>query len=159
MDIDGPKLSKRRIGEVSLDICRVFFAGQAPVLFQMPKPIDEATPTEAHIYTGFELVFSDEFEVEGKTFWPGEFCFILLTHAPPCFSNRRLGFFLMACCALYSILIVLSWFPRHGSFNMSRAFCVISILASSDAFFFLLVSYDMMWFHSCMGTFHGQWGL
>jgi beta-glucan synthesis-associated protein KRE6 len=48
-------------------------AGQAPVLFQMPEPIDEATPKEAHNRTGFdrneyELVFSDEFEVEGRTF-------------------------------------------------------------------------------------------
>jgi amino acid transporter len=51
----------------------LFFAGQAPVLFQMPEPIDEATPKEAHSCTGFdgneyELVFSDEFEVEGGRF-------------------------------------------------------------------------------------------
>lgn len=56
----------------------LFFAGQAPVLFQMPEPIDEATPKDAHSRTGFdgneyELVFSDEFEIEGRTFWPGEF--------------------------------------------------------------------------------------
>ncbi|KIM38469.1 glycoside hydrolase family 16 protein [Hebeloma cylindrosporum] len=56
---------------------RVNATGQAPVLFQMPEPIDEATPKEARSRTGFdgneyELVFSDEFEVEGRTFWPGD---------------------------------------------------------------------------------------
>jgi hypothetical protein len=49
----------------------LFLAGQAPVLFQMAEPIGEATPKEAHSCTGFdgnehELVFSDEFEVEGR---------------------------------------------------------------------------------------------
>jgi beta-glucanase (GH16 family) len=59
-----------------------FFAGQAPVLFQMPEPIDEATPKEARSRTGFdgneyELVFSDEFELDGRTFWPGELFYLL----------------------------------------------------------------------------------
>ena len=44
----------------------LFLAGQALVLFQMPEPIDGATPKEAHSRTGFdgneyELVFSGEF--------------------------------------------------------------------------------------------------
>jgi hypothetical protein len=44
----------------------------------MPEAIDEATPKEAHSRTVFdgneyELVFSDMFEIEGRTFWPGEF--------------------------------------------------------------------------------------
>lgn len=40
--------------------------------------IDVDTPTSAHTYTSFadssqwQLVFSDEFEVEGRTFWPGD---------------------------------------------------------------------------------------
>jgi hypothetical protein len=74
----------------------LFLVGQAPVLFQMPEPIDEATPKEAHTRTGFdgneyELVFSDEFEVDGRTFYPGEFylflfhvfllCFLLSFHS------------------------------------------------------------------------------
>jgi len=51
--------------------------GQAPVLCQMPELIGEAMLKKARSGTGFpgnehELVFSDESEVEGKTFWPGE---------------------------------------------------------------------------------------
>jgi hypothetical protein len=39
----------------------------------MPEPIDKATPEEAHSRTGidgieYELVFSDEFEVDRRTF-------------------------------------------------------------------------------------------
>lgn len=40
--------------------------------------IDEDTPQEAWTYTSlqtgesWELVFSDEFEVDGRTFWPGD---------------------------------------------------------------------------------------
>lgn len=40
--------------------------------------IDVDTPSSAHTYTSFadssqwQLVFSDEFEVEGRTFWPGD---------------------------------------------------------------------------------------
>ena len=50
----------------------------------MPEPIDEATPKDARTRTGFdgneyELVFSDEFEVEGRTFWPGEFFTIIIS--------------------------------------------------------------------------------
>ena len=46
----------------------LFFAGQALFLFQMPEPIDEATPKEAHSRTSFggneyELVFSTMFEI------------------------------------------------------------------------------------------------
>lgn len=44
---------------------------------QMPTPIDPATPSAALTRTGFdgedyELVFSDEFELDGRTFWPGD---------------------------------------------------------------------------------------
>lgn len=56
---------------------RINATGQAPVLFQMPDLIDAATPNSAKIRTGFdgqeyELVFSDEFEVDGRTFYPGD---------------------------------------------------------------------------------------
>jgi hypothetical protein len=50
--------------------------GQAPVLFQMPDLIDAETPADARSRTGFdgqdyELVFSDEFNVPGRSFYPG----------------------------------------------------------------------------------------
>ena len=59
-----------------------FLAGQAFVLFQMPEPIDETTPKEAHDHMGFdeneyELVFLDEFDVDGRTFWHGGFFLFL----------------------------------------------------------------------------------
>ncbi|EGN94554.1 glycoside hydrolase family 16 protein [Serpula lacrymans var. lacrymans S7.3] len=51
--------------------------GQAPLLIQLPRLIDPDTPTSAKSRTGFdgneyELVFSDEFELDGRTFWPGD---------------------------------------------------------------------------------------
>ncbi|KAF7977403.1 hypothetical protein HWV62_4035 [Athelia sp. TMB] len=56
---------------------RINGTGQAPVLFQMPELIDKDTPDSAKSRTGFdgeeyELVFSDEFETDGRTFWPGD---------------------------------------------------------------------------------------
>ncbi|KAF9443205.1 glycoside hydrolase family 16 protein [Macrolepiota fuliginosa MF-IS2] len=56
---------------------RVNNTGQTPVLFQMPEPIDADTPQEAHTRTGFDgqeydLVFSDEFTKDGRTFYPGD---------------------------------------------------------------------------------------
>ena len=53
------------------------FAGQSPVLFQMPEIIDAETPASARTHTGtdgsqYELVFSDEFTLDGRTFYPGE---------------------------------------------------------------------------------------
>jgi len=53
---------------------RDLFAGQAPILFQIPEPIDESMPKEVHSRTSFdgseyELVFSDEFEVEDIFTW------------------------------------------------------------------------------------------
>ena len=43
----------------------------------MPELIDVATPDSAKTRTGFDgqeydLVFSDEFEVDGRTFYPGD---------------------------------------------------------------------------------------
>jgi beta-glucan synthesis-associated protein KRE6 len=51
------------------------FPAQAPVLFQMPDLIDTDTPQNARTRTGFDgveydLVFSDEFNVDGRTFYP-----------------------------------------------------------------------------------------
>ncbi|KAG5337576.1 hypothetical protein J132_01609 [Termitomyces sp. J132] len=56
---------------------RINATGQAPVLFQMPDLIDIRTPDDAKQRTGFDghqydLVFSDEFEVEGRSFYPGD---------------------------------------------------------------------------------------
>jgi len=50
--------------------------GQAAVLAGMPKLIDPDTPKDVYTRTGFdgqeyELVFSDEFNLEGRTFFPG----------------------------------------------------------------------------------------
>ncbi|CAA7270511.1 unnamed protein product [Cyclocybe aegerita] len=56
---------------------RINATGQAPVLFQMPEVIDPETPPSAMTRTGFdgqeyELVFSDEFNTDGRTFYPGD---------------------------------------------------------------------------------------
>jgi len=56
---------------------RINSTGQTPVFFQMPTLIDTATPDSAKTRTGFdnqeyELVFSDEFNVDGRTFYPGD---------------------------------------------------------------------------------------
>ncbi|KAH9919444.1 beta-glucan synthesis-associated [Epithele typhae] len=45
--------------------------------FKIPKPIDDDTPEDAKSRTGFdgeqyELVFSDEFNLDGRTFFPGD---------------------------------------------------------------------------------------
>ncbi|GAA5823315.1 hypothetical protein JCM11251_007563 [Rhodosporidiobolus azoricus] len=51
--------------------------GQVPEIPGLPTMIDKATPKEALTKTGYDgkkyvLQFSDEFEVEGRTFWPGD---------------------------------------------------------------------------------------
>ncbi|KDR79505.1 hypothetical protein GALMADRAFT_1243340 [Galerina marginata CBS 339.88] len=56
---------------------RINSTGQAPVLFQMPDLIDTDTPDSAKSRTGFdgkqyELVFSDEFNIAGRSFYPGD---------------------------------------------------------------------------------------
>ncbi|KAJ2934244.1 hypothetical protein H1R20_g2843, partial [Candolleomyces eurysporus] len=56
---------------------RINATGQAPILFQMPQLIDPDTPQTARSRTGFDgeeytLVFSDEFNVEGRSFYPGD---------------------------------------------------------------------------------------
>lgn len=56
---------------------RINATGQAPSLIQLPQVIDPDTPKEALTRTGFdgqpyELVFSDEFNLDGRTFYPGD---------------------------------------------------------------------------------------
>ncbi|KAF8066469.1 beta-glucan synthesis-associated protein-domain-containing protein [Lyophyllum atratum] len=56
---------------------RINATGQAPVLFQMPDLIDTETPDAAKTRAGYdgheyELVFSDEFNTDGRTFYPGD---------------------------------------------------------------------------------------
>jgi len=56
---------------------RINATGQAPSLIQLPQVIDPDTPQDALTRTGFdgqsyELVFSDEFNTDGRTFYPGD---------------------------------------------------------------------------------------
>ncbi|KAJ7068600.1 beta-glucan synthesis-associated [Mycena amicta] len=51
--------------------------GQVPVLVNLPTLVDPATPSDVLTRKGFDgesysLVFSDEFEVDGRTFYPGD---------------------------------------------------------------------------------------
>ncbi|GAA6011375.1 hypothetical protein JCM10207_008318 [Rhodosporidiobolus poonsookiae] len=51
--------------------------GQVPQIENLPTLIDADTPMSAYTRTGFdgeeyELVFSDEFNTPGRTFWPGD---------------------------------------------------------------------------------------
>ncbi|WVQ79795.1 hypothetical protein IAT38_001895 [Cryptococcus sp. DSM 104549] len=52
-------------------------SGQVPMISNFPTPIDRDTPEDKYQRTGFDgeeynLVFSDEFEKEGRTFFPGD---------------------------------------------------------------------------------------
>jgi hypothetical protein len=52
-------------------------SGQIPDLPGLPSLIDAHTPSPAHTRTGsdgntYDLVFSDEFNVDGRTFYPGD---------------------------------------------------------------------------------------
>ncbi|BGP18552.1 hypothetical protein JCM10213v2_006618 [Rhodosporidiobolus nylandii] len=52
-------------------------SGMVPDIPNLPSLIDKDTPSSALTRTGFDgkkyvLVFSDEFETEGRTFWPGD---------------------------------------------------------------------------------------
>lgn len=51
--------------------------GQIPFIANFPDPIDADTPQNVRTRTGFDgqtynLVFSDEFNKDGRTFWPGD---------------------------------------------------------------------------------------
>lgn len=52
-------------------------SGQVPAIPGLPSLVDKDTPSSAMSRTGFDghdynLVFSDEFEEDGRTFWPGD---------------------------------------------------------------------------------------
>lgn len=52
-------------------------SGQVPVLQGLPSLIDPDTPKDSQTRTGYDgkkynLVFSDEFNHDGRTFWPGD---------------------------------------------------------------------------------------
>ncbi|THH28900.1 hypothetical protein EUX98_g5283 [Antrodiella citrinella] len=56
---------------------RINATGQAPVLINLPQIIDPDTPSDAKQRTGndgqaYNLVFSDEFNTDGRTFYPGD---------------------------------------------------------------------------------------
>jgi hypothetical protein len=56
---------------------RINSTGQAPALIGLPQLVDPDTPESAKTRTGidgfeYELVFSDEFEQEGRSFYPGD---------------------------------------------------------------------------------------
>ena len=51
--------------------------GQIPSLSLLPSPIDPVTSPELYTRTGFDgqeyqLIFSDEFETPGRSFYPGD---------------------------------------------------------------------------------------
>ncbi|KAH9837168.1 beta-glucan synthesis-associated [Rhodofomes roseus] len=70
------KKSQSRAGGFNLG--GVNASGQIPSLIGNYGMVDKHTPTEARTKTDYvngktlELIFSDEFEVEGRTFWPGD---------------------------------------------------------------------------------------
>lgn len=52
-------------------------SGQVPIIAGLPLLVDKDTPEDARSRIGFDgetynLVFSDEFGTEGRTFWPGD---------------------------------------------------------------------------------------
>ncbi|KAK0483237.1 glycoside hydrolase family 16 protein [Armillaria novae-zelandiae] len=69
--------STRSHNEAVISNVQVNGSGQAPVLFQMPSLIDPDTPSDVRKRTGYDgedytLVFSDEFNRDGRTFHPGD---------------------------------------------------------------------------------------
>lgn len=61
---------------VGFNIGGINGTGQVPDL-RVPKLIDDDTPSDAHTHTGsdgkkYQLVFSDEFSVDGRSFYPGD---------------------------------------------------------------------------------------
>ena len=75
--------------------------------FQMPDMIDSETPKSAMTRTGFdgqdyELVFSDEFNTPGRTFYPGAYFYFLswpsMSPFPIFFSFIFRHFSSLHCC-------------------------------------------------------------
>ncbi|KAJ7830201.1 glycoside hydrolase family 16 protein [Mycena leptocephala] len=66
----GPQIKGFNLGGIN-------GTGQVPLLTKFPLLIDPDTPASAYTYTGddgktLDLVFSDEFNVDGRTFYPGD---------------------------------------------------------------------------------------
>ncbi|QRW00570.1 glycoside hydrolase family 16 protein [Ceratobasidium sp. AG-Ba] len=69
--------TKRPIYRGGYNLGGINATGQVPDLPNLPSLIDKDTPQSAKTRTGFDgqkynLVFSDEFETEGRTFYPGD---------------------------------------------------------------------------------------
>ncbi|KAJ7611703.1 glycoside hydrolase family 16 protein [Roridomyces roridus] len=66
----GPKVVGFNLGGIN-------GSGQVPELTNFPSMIDQETPSSAYTYHGtdgkkYNLVFSDEFNVDGRSFYPGD---------------------------------------------------------------------------------------
>ncbi|KAJ6546811.1 glycoside hydrolase family 16 protein [Mycena capillaripes] len=62
---------------VGFNIGGINGTGQVPELTKFPKLIDDDTPSDAYTHSGtdgkkYQLVFSDEFNIEGRSFYPGD---------------------------------------------------------------------------------------
>jgi hypothetical protein len=72
------EITKRRLdSNGAWNLGGINASGQVPNIPNLPSLIDAYTPMAARTRTGYDgqsydLVFSDEFEVEGRTFWPGD---------------------------------------------------------------------------------------
>jgi len=110
---------------------RDLFAGQAPILFQMPEPIDEATPKEVHSRASFdgneyELVFSDEFEVEDILTWCvlfHSFVFFISFFVFSSFSSFLAVMTIQRNQDLRTVSLVFSRSHVHDSIASSPNFC------------------------------------
>src|SRR5258708_1454346 len=68
----------RQVFISSHHVTNTYLDHKIPTMTNNYELIDVDTPSSAHTYTSFadssqwQLVFSDEFEVENRTFWPGD---------------------------------------------------------------------------------------
>ena len=70
-------LRKHQLEAIGFNLGGINGTGQVPYLPNIPSLIDPQTPTSAFTRTGsdgktYQLVFSDEFNTDGRTFWPGD---------------------------------------------------------------------------------------
>jgi beta-glucanase (GH16 family) len=71
------EFDKRPVYRGGYNLGGINASGQVPDLPNLPQLIDKDTPEEAKTRTGYDgqkynLVFSDEFETDGRTFYPGD---------------------------------------------------------------------------------------
>ncbi|CED84082.1 Concanavalin A-like lectin/glucanase, subgroup [Phaffia rhodozyma] len=71
------KKAKKSSSKGSFNLGGTNGTGQVPVIPNLPTLIDSETPDSARSRTGFDgktynLIFSDEFETDGRTFFPGD---------------------------------------------------------------------------------------